>query len=93
MATARLRRPADLEPDPSAAKATRPIAAARSTLGSVRHKATKTSTPARPTPRSHQPLTRTQRATVSRNASSSVRFAPDTAVKWVRIGKRHVVAA
>ena len=87
LATARLRTPAVRLPDPSAAKATRPIAAARSTLGSVRHKATKMTTPASPTMRSHHPRTPTQRATVSRNASSSVRFAPDTAVRWVKAGR------
>ena len=84
LATARLRTPAARLPDPSAARATRPIAAARSTLGSVRHRATKMITPARPTTRSHHPRTRIQRAVVSRNPSSSVRFAPDTAVKCVR---------
>jgi hypothetical protein len=32
-----------------------------------------------------------QRAVVSRNPSSSVRFAPDTAVKWVSLRKRQVI--
>ena len=81
LATARLRTPAARLPEPSAARATRPIAAARSTLGSVRHKATKMITPANPRMRSHHPRTPTQRATVRRNASISVRFAPDTAVR------------
>ena len=40
-------------------------------------------TPSRPTPRSHQPRTPAQRASNSRNASSRVRLAPDTAVRWV----------
>jgi hypothetical protein len=52
----------------------------RLTIG-VRHRATKMITPARPTTRSHHPRTRIQRAVVSRNPGSRVRFAPDTAVK------------
>ena len=40
--------PARRPPAPRAARATRPIAAARSTLGSVRHSATKTTTPQQP---------------------------------------------
>ena len=83
-ATLRLRSPARRAPDPSAARATRPIAAARSTLGSVRHRPTKVITPSSPIIRSHQPRTPTQRPNVSRKASNRVRFAPDTAVRWVR---------
>ena len=82
-ATPRCRRPRRRPPVPRAASATSPMAAARSTLGSVRHNATNTATPASPTPRSHQPRTPSQRAASSKNASSSVRFAPETAVRWV----------
>ena len=84
MATARLRIPARPAASPRAASATRPIAAARSTLGSVRHSPTNTTTPANPTPRSHHPRTPSQRAPNSRKASSRVRLAPETAVRWVR---------
>ena len=84
LATARLRTPAARLPDPSAANATKPIAAARSTLGSVRHRATKMITPARPTRRRFHPRRPIQRASMSRNANSSVRFAPDTAVRCVK---------
>src|ERR687894_27228 len=82
MATARLRSPARPPPDPSAARATRPIAAARSTLGSVRQSATKATTPSRPVNRSPQPRTPAHRAAGRTKASSSVRLAPDTAVRW-----------
>jgi hypothetical protein len=81
VATARLRTPAARLPEPSAAKATSPIAAARSTLGSLRHRAMKMITPQRPTTRNHQPRTPTQRAMVSRKANNKVRLAPDTAVR------------
>ena len=83
VATARFRTPAVRLPEPSAAKATSPIAAARSTLGSVRQSAMKMITPASPTRRSHHPRTPAQRAIVSRKANSSVRLAPETAVRWV----------
>ena len=39
-------------------------------------------TPASPTRRSHHPRTPTQRAIVSKKANSSVRLAPETAVRW-----------
>ena len=55
MATARLRSPARRAPEPRAARATRPIAAARSTLGSVRHSATNATTPSRPSSRRPPP--------------------------------------
>src|SRR5918992_2489419 len=84
IATARLRTPARLAPDPKAARATRPIAAARSTLGSVRHRATNAITPQSPVSRSPQPRTPSHRLTVNTNASNKGRFAPDTAVKWIR---------
>ena len=48
IATPRWRSPARRPPAPSAASATRPIAAARSTLGSVRHSATNTATAEQP---------------------------------------------
>src|SRR5215217_7439002 len=93
LATARLRTPAARLPDPSAANATSPIAAARSTLGSVRHKATKMITPASPRRRKFHPRRPIHRATVSRNANNSVRFAPDTAVRWVTMREGHVWSA
>ena len=68
---------------PSPTRATAPMAAARSTLGSVRASSTKPTIPATPTTPSQRPRTPTQRATTSRNPTTRVRFVPETAVRWV----------
>jgi hypothetical protein len=81
VARQRLRRPARRPPEPRAARATNPIAAARRTLGSVRQSPTKITTPATPTSRRAQPRIPTQRAVINKKASSRVRLAPDTAVR------------
>ena len=60
------------------------MAAARSTLGSVRASSTKPTIPATPTTPSQRPRTPTQRATTSRNPTTRVRFVPETAVRCVR---------
>jgi hypothetical protein len=68
---------------PSAASPTSPIAAARRTLGSARQSTTKAATPTTATARRHQPSSPRRDATHSRLASIRVRFAPETASRWV----------
>ena len=83
-------------------RATVPITAARSTLGSVRARSTNPTTPAAPTTTSQRPRTRHHRARASRNPTTSVRLVPDTASRCVSpvvrksvstsAGERRVVA-
>ena len=85
MATARCLSPRTVVAwEPTASRATVPIAAARRTLGSVRHRAMNTTTATAPTRSSHRPRTPHQRAPTMQNAARIDRFAPDTAVRWVR---------
>ena len=83
-AAPRPRTPRCQPPRPSPTRATAPMAAARSTLGSVRASSTKPTIPATPTTPSQRPRTPTQRATTSRNPTTRVRFVPETAVRCVR---------
>ena len=82
------RRPRHREPRsrpllPMPTSATVPIAAARTTLGSVRAMSTKPTMPAAATAYVQRPRTPSQRATTSRNPTSSVRLVPLTASRWV----------
>ncbi len=60
-----------------------PIAAARTTLGSVRASSTKPTMPSAPTAYRPRPRTPHQRDSTSRNPTTSVRLVPDTASRWV----------
>ena len=83
-AAPRPRRPRCQPPRPSPISATVPIAAARTTLGSVRASSTNPTIPPAPTRPSQRPRTPPQRATTRRKPTTSVRLVPDTAVRWVR---------
>ena len=69
--------------EPIAMSPTEPIAAARSTLGSVRATTTKAAMPSAPTSSCHRPRTPHQRPTLSTKPATRVRFVPDTASRWV----------
>ena len=71
-------------PTPVAASATIPMAVARNTEGSWPHTSTKKPTPNSATIRTHQPRTPTARTVASSTPSRRVRFAPETAIRWVR---------
>ena len=69
---------------PMPTSATEPIAAARSTLGSVRASSTKPDARRAPRPRPGPGRGRpTQRASRSREPTTSVRLVPETASRWV----------
>ena len=83
VATPRARAPRARPWRPSDSSATEPIAAARTTLGSGRASTTNPTTPSTPTAVRPRARTPSPRATRSRNPTTSVRFVPDTAVRWV----------
>ncbi len=68
---------------PIASRPTVPIAAARTTLGSVRASSTKPTIPTAPTAYSQRPRTPHHRASTSRKPTTRVRLVPDTASRWV----------
>ncbi len=68
---------------PIPTSATVPIAAARTTLGSARATSTKPTTPSPPTSTRPRARTPAQRASTSSDPTTSVRFVPDTAARWV----------
>ena len=63
---------------------TAPMAAARTTLGSVRARSTKPTTPSAPTTASPRARTPAHRASRSSEPTTRVKFVPDTASRWVR---------
>ena len=79
--SARVPRRSPLEPSPT--RATVPIAAARTTLGSARARSRNPPIPRSATARSPRPRTPSQRASTSTKPTSSVRLVPDTAVRCV----------
>ena len=62
---------------------TAPMAAARTTLGSVRARSTKPTTPSAPTTASPRARTPAQRASSSIEPTTRVRLVPETASRWV----------
>lgn len=75
--------PCRRHPPNNAARVTRPMSAARSTLGSGRARTTKPSTAPTPRTGSARPRTPAYRSTSSAAPSRIVMFVPLTAVRWV----------